>query len=163
MSIIPVYILITIIIANIKKENTFDLFYEGAITGLKSSINLIPSIIGLLVSVRIFTESGIIEILITLLNNLKIVPELIIQSFLRPISANSSILIMNDIFTKYGANSQIGYISTIIQGSIDTSFYIITLYYGSLKIEVDKRIFFIIILTNIIILSLAYCLGLLFF
>ena len=91
MSIIPVYILITIIIANIKKENTFDLFYEGAITGLKSSINLIPSIIGLLVSVRIFTESGIIEILITLLNNIKIVPELIIQSFLRPISANSSI------------------------------------------------------------------------
>lgn len=163
MIIIPIYILITIIISLYKKEDAFDLFYQGSITGLKGSINLIPSLMGIMIAINIFVKSGVIEYLEIILSNFSIAPEIVLQSFLRPISANSSLSIMNNIFDKYGANSTEGYISTIIQGAFDTSFYIITLYYGSLKIPVEKRIFFIIIFTNLIIIALSISLGLLIF
>jgi spore maturation protein B len=57
------------------------------------------------------------------------------MALLRPISGSASLIVMNDIFKNFGPDSYLGYLSSIIQGSTDTTIYVLALYFGSVKIK----------------------------
>lgn len=90
-------------------------------------------------SINIFLKSGILVDFFKLIENyhiFKFIPiDIVPMMLLRPISGNSSLAILNNIFEVYGPDSFIGFLSSIIQGSTDTTFYIITLYFGSIGIK----------------------------
>ena len=163
MIIIPIYISIIIIYGFIRKKECFDLFYEGALKGINTSVKLFPTILALIFSVNVFTKSGIIELLTRIIPFKAIPVELIIQALLRPISANSSLLLMNSIYQKYGADSSVGNIATIIQGCSDTTIYVLTVYFGFIKIKKTRYALKVGLLTDVITFIVAIILGYLFF
>lgn len=138
MIIIVIYLLIIIIYGLIKKIDAYNAFTRGVENNFKTALSILPTIMVLVLGVNIFINSGIIEIIENMFNNKNIVPELILQPLLKPISSSSSMLMMIKIFEKYGVNSSIGQISSIIQGCSDTTIYIVVLYFSSIKLKNNK-------------------------
>lgn len=162
MIVVPIYILIILLFGLYKKVNCFDEFLDGAKKGLISAYHLFPTIIGIVFAVNIFTSSGIIEILGIIFKHPTIVPEIFIQALLRPISANSSLIIMNDIYQVYSPNSITGQISSLIQGCSDTTIYVITIYFSSISVKKSYYTLYAGLLTDLITFILAILLGLSF-
>lgn len=138
MIVVVIYILIIIIYGLIKRVDAFNSFTRGVEGNFKTAISLLPTIMGLVLAVNIFINSGIIEIFEKIFNNQNLVPELIIQPLLKPISSSSSMLMMIKIFEKYGVNSSIGNVSSILQGCSDTTIYILAIYFSSIKMKDNK-------------------------
>ena len=126
----------------IKKVNVFDAFIEGAKQGWDVIIKVIPYLVGLLVAIRVFRDSGALEAIISGISwcfiqlgvTSEFVPALPV-AIMRPFSGGGSRGLMLDIFKTYGADSFIGQLASTFQGSADTTFYIIALYFGSVGIK----------------------------
>ena len=117
MQIIVIYILLIILFAIFKKVNAYDAFLEGVEESFKTVKNIFPNILAIIFAINVFINSGIMEILEKALSNVNIVPEIIMQCFLKPISWSSSLLLMSKIFEIHGVDSTTGMLSTLIQGN----------------------------------------------
>lgn len=92
--------------------------------------------LAMIFGINIFLKSGIIDYLFILLKPFNFIPsEIFPMVILRPISGGATLATLNNIFSKYGPDSISGLISSVIQGSTDTTFYVITLYFGSVGIK----------------------------
>ncbi len=100
---------------------------------------LFPSILSMVFGVNIFLKSGLIDYLFKFIKLPGIVSsEVLSMIFLRPISGSASLAVLNNIFTKYSPDSISGLIASVIQGSTDTTFYVLTIYFGSIGIKKIK-------------------------
>ena len=106
------------------------------------TIQIFPTIIAMIISVNIFLKSNILELVINYLNPLfnflKFPKEILPLAVLRPISGSSSLIILDNILKNYGADSFVGRVASVIQGSTDTTIYILGLYYGSIGVKKIK-------------------------
>lgn len=92
--------------------------------------------LAMIFGVNIFLKSGIIEYIYKIFSGFNFIPsEILPMILLRPISGSASLATLNSIFKNYGPDSISGLISSVIQGSTDTTFYVITLYFGSIGIK----------------------------
>lgn len=148
--ILPLITLIIIIYALIKKVNIYDEFLDGVKEGLKTSIEIFPSIFAMILSVSVLVKSNILNDLISLIDIHIFPKEIIPIAILRPISSSSSMMLLNEILSIYGPDSIIGKISSIIAGSTDTTIYIIATYYASIKIKKIRQSLFIGLLADLI-------------
>lgn len=135
MIVIVIYIMFILIYGLIKKVNAYDAFMRGVENNFKTVLNIFPTILIIIVAINVFINSGIIDIIKTLIPKNLLVPELYLQAMLRPISSSSAMIMMIKIFETYGVNSISGKISSIIQGCNDTTIYVIALYFGSIKMK----------------------------
>ena len=137
--ILPLITIIVIAYALIKKVNIYDEFLIGVKEGLKTSLNIFPSIFALIVSVSVLIKSNLLNDLISLID-IKLFPkEILPVAILRPISSSSTMMLLNEILIQHGPDSLIGKISSIIAGSTDTTIYIIATYYASIKVKKIKQ------------------------
>lgn len=140
--ILPIIVLIIVFYGIIKKVDIFDTFIEGVKEGLSMSLQIFPTILAMIVAINILLNSNIIYDLTNLIKpvfNLFHFPgEILPLALMRPISGSSSLIIMNDILVKYGADSFVGRVAAVIQGSTDTTIYILGLYFGSVGIKKIK-------------------------
>jgi len=121
--------------------------YESAIEGAKEgfhiAIRIIPFLVAILVAVGMFRASGAMEILIQLLSpltNLVGMPaEALPMALLRPLSGSGAYAVMTDIMKTHGPDSFIGYLVSTIQGSTETTFYVLAVYYGSIQIKRERH------------------------
>ena len=101
--------------------------------------NLFPTFIAMILAVNLFTDSGILDLLLSLINPVlnwfNIPGEIFPLAFVRPISGSASLAYLNTIFAKYGPDSFIGLLGSVMQGCTDTTFYVISLYFGSIGIK----------------------------
>ena len=135
--ILPFMILGIIIYGFIKKCDLYSSFIEGAKEGIKSAIRIFPFTVSMVFAINIFLHSNILTFVFSILNDFipkNITPSLFPMALLRPISGTASLAIMSDIFKSYGPDSLSGLIASTLQGSTDTTFYVITLYFGSVGI-----------------------------
>ncbi len=159
--IIPAIVLTIIIYGTIKKLEVYDIFLEGVKEGVNLTIKIFPTMLAMVISVDILIKSNILIDLATLinpiLNLIKFPKELIPLSIMRPISGNSSLLLMNNLLSTYGPDSYLGRIASVIQGSTDTTIYIISLYFSSIGIKKIKYSLVVGLLADLcaIILSVA--------
>lgn len=141
--IIPLFILTIIFYGLIKKINIYDSFLNGAKEGLTTCYNIFPSIIAMVFAVNIFLNSNFLEhlfsFLIPILSKINLPIDILPMAVLRPISGTASLSIMNDIFTKYGPDSFVGLLASTIQGSTDTTIYVLALYFSSIKITKTRH------------------------
>ena len=136
--IIPIITIIIIIYDLIKKVDIYSEFLNGVKEGLSLSLDIFPSMFAMIVSVTVLVKSNIITD-ITSLINIKLFPKEIIPiAILRPISSSSSLMLLNNILSTHGPDSLVGKIASIITGSTDTTIYIISLYFSSIKIKKIK-------------------------
>ena len=129
--ILPFIVLIIVGYGIYKQVAVFDVFLEGIKEGLTMTIQIFPTIIAMIISVNIFLKSNILELVINFLNPLfnflKFPKEILPLAVLRPISGSSSLIILDNILKTYGADSIIGRVASVIQGSTDTTIYILGL------------------------------------
>ena len=134
--------LITIIIIGYgiyKKVDIYDSFINGVNEGLKMSVTLFPTIMAMVIGINLFINSNVIIDLTKHLENffefLHFPKEILPLALLRPVSSSASLVIMNDILKIYGPDSYLGYIASIIQGSTDTTIYILGMYFSSVGVK----------------------------
>lgn len=137
--IIPIMVLTVIIYGYRKKVNLYDTFIDGAKESFELVATILPHMLGMFLAINIFLKSGILnslaELLEPLLNLIAIPFEILPMAIMRSISGNSTLAIMADIFAKHGPDSFVGRLASIIQGSSDTTFYVMTLYFGTVGIK----------------------------
>lgn len=135
---IPVIFLVIILYGFFKKVKLYEVFTEGAKEGFNTAIKVIPFLAGMLVAIGIFRASGAmgyLSIMLAPLTNLiGMPPEVLPMALMRPLSGGGANGIMNSLFKKYGADSLIGTMASIMAGSTDTTFYILAVYFGSISI-----------------------------
>ena len=139
---------IVIIYGVFKKVNVYDSFINGAKEGIVSVINMFSFILTFMIAINLLSSSGIIDYFINKLN-IKFI-DLLIQMIVRPFSSSSSLSIMTSIYEKHGVDSIYGVLSTFIHSVSDTTFYIITFYYGSIGIKPNGKLILSGILVNVI-------------
>jgi spore maturation protein B len=134
--IIPILVLSVIIYAIIKKVDIYDTFIEGAKESFDMILKIFPCLLAMILAVNIFIKSNIIA---NLFNFISFIPNEILPMILtRPISGTSSLAVLANIYYTFGPDGFIGTLASFIQGSTDTTFYIITLYFGSVGIKKIK-------------------------
>lgn len=133
--IIPFIVLIVLVYAIFKKVNIYDVFLDGAKESFDMILKLFPCLLGMILAVNIFLKSDIVSLfrLITFIPN-----ELIPMIIMRPISGTSALAVLTNIYQSLGPDSPVGLMASLIQGSTDTTFYVITLYFGSIGIKKIK-------------------------
>lgn len=137
--IIPVVMCAILIFGLVKKVNVFDTFLEGAKEGAFTAFQILPAIIAIITAIGMFRASGALDFLVQMLqpicNALGFPSELAPLAIIRPISGSGALAIYQDILTQYGPDSFIGRVASVLQGSTETTFYTIAVYYGAVKIS----------------------------
>ncbi len=128
-----------LIYGTLKKVPTYEVFVEGGKEGVKIAISIIPFLIGMLVAITVFRESGALEFFVDLIRPallaLGIPPEIVPLAIIRPISGTAALGMMSDIVAAYGPDSFIGRLASTLQGSTDTTLYVLTVYFGAVGIK----------------------------
>ena len=125
-----------------KRINVYDTFIEGAKEGFQTAITIIPYLVAILVGIGVFRASGAMDFLIEGVRmgvaavglNTDFV-EALPTMLMKPLSGSGSRGMMLDAMNTYGADSFVGRLSSIVQGSCDTTFYVVALYYGSVGVR----------------------------
>ena len=137
--IIPVVVLFIIFYGLIKDIDIYDVFLEGVKEGLGMVLKIFPTMFTMVMSVDVLVKSNFLSditiFIKPILNFLGFPGELLPLAVMRPISGSSSLVLMNEIFKTYGVDSYLGRIASVIQGSTDTTIYIIGLYFSSIGIK----------------------------
>ena len=157
--LIPIIVIIILIYGLYKKVDIFDTFLLGVKEGLKSSINLFPTIFAMIIAINLLTRSGFIlditKILTPLLNKISFPAELLSLAILRPISGSASLSMLSEILSIYGPDSFIGRLASVMQGSTDTTIYIISLYFASIGVKKIKYSLVVGLLSDLISIILS--------
>ena len=140
-------IIIGFIVAGLRKKvNVYDAFIEGAKEGFQTAVRIIPYLIAILVGIGVFRASGAMDMIVdgvrwtveTCGANSDFVGALP-TALMKPLSGSGARGMMVDAMTTYGADSFIGRMSCIFQGSTDTTFYILAVYFGSVGIRYTRH------------------------
>ena len=147
--IIPIIVLFIILYGFLKKIDVYDTFIEGVKESFSMILNLFPNFIAMILAVNLFTNSGVLDFILSPIKLLKI-GEVIPLALIRPISSSASLAYLNSIFTKYGPDSFIGLLGSVMQGCTDTTLYIISLYFGSIGIKKIKYSMFAALFADLV-------------
>ncbi len=136
------FIILFIIRAVIKKVNVYEAFIEGGKEGFSVAIKIIPYLIAILVGIGVFRASGAMDFIIdgiaAIVNFLGFDTDFVgalPTALMKPLSGSGARGMMIDAMTAHGADSFVGRLACIVQGSTDTTFYIVALYFGSVGIR----------------------------
>jgi spore maturation protein SpmA len=131
-----------IVLALIRRVNVYDSFIEGAKEGFEIAIKIIPFLIAILVAIGVFRASGAMGFIISGIEKLFAWMGFDTQftgalptAFMKPLSGSGARGLMIDAMNTYGADSFVGRLACTVQGSADTTFYIIAVYFGSVGIK----------------------------
>lgn len=121
------------------RVDVFSVFCEGASGGLKTTADILPALILLLISVGMLQASGIVELLTGLLEPLcsavGFPPECMQMVLLRPFSGSGAIAVYDGIAAEYGADSFPERVAAVLIGSSETTFYTVAVYFSAVKIK----------------------------
>ena len=135
-------IIIFIMSGLIKKLNVYSTFIEGAKEGFDTAVRIIPYMVAMLVGIAVFKASGALDYLLSgvtaVINCLHIdtafIPALP-TAFLKPLSGSGARAMMIDTMQQYGADSFPSFVAAVIQGSTETTFYVLAVYFGAVRIS----------------------------
>lgn len=146
-NILLMLIIVMFILAGMRKKvNVYDAFIEGAKDGFTTAVRIIPYLIAILVGIGVFRASGAMDMLVdgikwtvaALGGNTDFVGALP-TALMKPLSGSGARGMMVDAMSTYGADSFVGRLSCIFQGSTDTTFYILAVYFGSVGIRYTRH------------------------
>lgn len=126
-----------------KKFRFSTAFWKAAKEGLTSSVQILPALIALITAVGMFKASGALDVITYSLrpvaNLLHLPQEVIPLAILRPISGSGALVIFQDILQQYGPDSFVGRVASVMQGSTETTFYTIAVYYGATRVQKTRH------------------------
>lgn len=132
-------VLIVIFYGVLKKVNVYDTFLEGATSSFSMITTLFPTFLAMMLGVNVLIDSGFLNFLLSLIKPLFVIfnipQEILPLAAIRPISGTATLALLNNIYETHGPDSLIGLLASTMQGSTDTTLYVITLYFGSVGIK----------------------------
>lgn len=164
-------ILFLIVLGGIyKKINIFEAFIEGAKGGFETAIRIIPYLVGLLVAISLLRNSGTFEIIIDGLKNIftalgtdtRFVDGLP-TALIKPLSGSGARGMMIDTMNAYGADSFAGRLACVLQGSSDTTFYVIAVYFGAISVKNTRYSVGVMLLADLVGIITSILLAYMFF
>ena len=165
--IIPLLVLIIILYGLYKKVDIYNVFVEGSKESFEIIYSMFPCLLAMIFGINIFLESGFLnylsDFISPVLEFLKIPFDLLPMILMRPISGSSALVILSSIFEKFGPDSFIGLLASVLQGSTDTTFYVIALYFGSINIKKSGNTIPISLFADILAIGLGIYFVLKFF
>ncbi|WP_248925377.1 spore maturation protein [Paenibacillus hamazuiensis] len=136
---IPVLVVFIPLYAAYRKVPVYESFVEGAKDGFDTAIRIIPHLVGMMVAIQVFRASGALNLLISWLRPIceamGVPTEILPLAILRPLTGAGSLAFTTDLIQQFGPDSMIGRIASTIQGSTDTTLYVITVYFGAIGIR----------------------------
>jgi len=164
-------LVITFILGAIKKGiNAYDMFIEGAKEGFQTAITIIPYLVAMLVAIGVFRASGALDLLSDLaryLVNLAGLDDRFVEAlptaFMKPFSGSGARAMMIDTMKAHGADSFAGRLASIVQGSTETTFYVLAIYFGSVGIKHIRHAATCGIIADLGGITAAICVGYWFF
>lgn len=131
---LPLMILVIFTLAFIKKVPVYEEFIEGAKDGFKVSVSIIPYLVAIMVGVAMFKASGAIEILKLWIGNI-VPPEIVPIIITRSLSGSATLGLFSDIASSLGPDSYVTKLAAVMVGSSETTFYVLSVYFGAVGIK----------------------------
>jgi spore maturation protein SpmA len=164
-------LVITFILGAINKGiNAYDMFIEGAKEGFQTAITIIPYLVAMLVAIGVFRASGALDLLSDVaryLVNLAGLDDRFVEAlptaFMKPFSGSGARAMMIDTMKAHGADSFAGRLASIVQGSTETTFYVLAIYFGSVGIKHIRHAATCGIIADLGGITAAICVGYWFF
>jgi spore maturation protein B len=123
----------------IRRVKVYDTFIEGAEEGLQVAVKIIPFLVGMMVALSVFRASGAMELLANLIapvtSRLGFPTEILPLMIVRPLSGAGALAVTADLLKVQHPDSFLGRLASIMQGSTDTTFYVLTVYFGAVGIR----------------------------
>ncbi len=135
---IPIVVLGIPLWGLVQGVKVYEAFVEGAKQGLLTTVRITPYLIAMFVAIRVFRVAGGMDLLLQavtpLAGILRIPPEVLPMFLIRPLSGSGSLSMLGELMNTYGPDSLVGIMASTIQGSTETTFYVITVYFGAINI-----------------------------
>ncbi len=164
---IPILVLVVIIYGVYKKINVYDSFIDGAKEGVPMVRSMFFSLLAMIFGVNIFLKSGVVDYFFDFLKPLLVLIHIPVEvlpvAIMRPLSGSFGLALLNDMYKVYGPDSFISVLASVIQGSSDTTIYVITLYFGTIGIKKIKYALWVGLLTDLFMVITALIIVPLFF
>jgi spore maturation protein B len=133
--VIPLMLLLLPLHGLIRGVKVMDAFVRGAEEGLRLVLRMAPYMIAMFAALASLRASGLIELAVGLLSEpmsrLGLIPEVLTLAFLRPVSGSGALAVATDIMKTHGPDSFLGLMAGTMQGSTDTTFYVVAVYFGA--------------------------------
>jgi spore maturation protein SpmB len=169
-SLILVIFLVIILGAVYKKINVFDAFIEGAKGGFETAVRIIPYLVGMLVAISLLRTSGTFDVIINgmksffaaLGTDTRFVDG-IPTALIKPLSGSGARGMMIDTMKTFGPDSFAGRLACVLQGSSDTTFYVIAVYFGAVAIKDTRYTVGAMLLADLVGIIISIILAYMFF
>lgn len=163
--LLPLLVLFVFLCATLKHVKAYASFMSGVKDGLALFGDIYPALMAMMFAITLLRESGLMDLLCQFVAQyIKGIPaEIWPMVFFRPISGSASLAVLADIFTNSGVDSFAGIMASIIQGSTDTTVYVITLYFSSVGVKKIRNALSIGLLADVAGISMAIFLTIYFF
>jgi len=136
---IPCVIFAIVLDAYVRRVDVFGAFLSGAREGLETTAQIVPALVALVVAVGVFKASGALDLLTHALapfaEAIGLPREVVPLALLRPISGSGGMVIFAELLETYGPDSAIGRVASVLEGSTETTFYTVAVYFGATKIR----------------------------
>lgn len=144
---IPLLLLAIPLVGLLRRVKVYEAFVEGAAEGFQTAIRVMPYLVAMMVAINIFRASGAMAALAQLLSPvcslLGIPADIVPLAIMRPLSGSGSLGLTTEIIHTFGPDSFIGKLASVIIGSTDTTFYILTVYFGAVGITKPRYSLFV--------------------
>ncbi|WP_312991361.1 nucleoside recognition domain-containing protein [Chryseobacterium flavum] len=153
-----------------KKINVFDAFIEGAKEGFTTCVKIIPYLVGMLIAISLLRTSGVFDVIIDgmkwVANIASLDPRFVDglpTALIKPLSGSGARGMMVDTMTTFGADSFQGKLAAVLQGSSDTTFYVIAVYFGAVAVKNTRYTVIAMLLADLVGIITSIALAYLFF
>ena len=161
---IPALVFVTVFYGFLKKTDVHENFIEGSKESFKMIYNLFPTLLAMIIGINLLLESHILNLIANLIQKIVNIPtEIIPLALLRPISGSSALAILNNIYLNQGPDSYVGRLASVIQGSTETTFYVLSLYFSVVGIKKIKYALKVGLIADFIGIVLSFIIVKLFF
>jgi len=136
---VPLFLSFIFCLALLRGVKVYEVFVQGAAEGFNLAIRILPYLLAMMLAVGLFRQSGANEVIARVgqdvFNWLNIPPEVLPLALMRPLSGGGALGITAELIQTFGPDSLIGRLASTMQGSSDTTFFVLTVYFGSVGIR----------------------------
>lgn len=137
--VIAAIIFFVVLYAYIKKVAVYEVFVEGAKEGFSTAVMIIPYLVAIFAAIAVFRVSGALQFVAQIcgfiIKPTVMSPEVLMMALMKPMSGSGARGLMVDVFNNYGVDSYQGFLASAIQGSTETTFYVIAVYLGAVGVK----------------------------
>ena len=139
---IPAFLLFVPVVAFLRRVKVYEVFVAGAEDGFWTAVKIIPYLVGMLVAIKVFVDSGAMQLIAAALQPLfnlfglrHDLVQIIPLAIMRPLSGSGALGIATQVINEHGPDSFLGKLASTMQGSTDTTFFVLAVYFGSVGIK----------------------------